>query len=153
MNIKALLDEDFVNFKECSMFIGFPTCTWKCGKGLCQNSFLATSKGIEVTIDFLIDRFIKNPISKAIVFGGLEPMDSFNEVCELISKLRENSGAYVVIYTGYESNEINDKIEQLKQFDNIIVKFGRYLQDQKPHFDEILGVMLQSDNQYAEVIS
>ena len=32
MRIKFLVDEDFVNYKKPSMFIGFPSCTWKCEK-------------------------------------------------------------------------------------------------------------------------
>jgi len=30
MKLKFLIDEDFVNYKEPSMFIGFPNCTFKC---------------------------------------------------------------------------------------------------------------------------
>ena len=37
-------------------------------------------------------------------------------------------------------------------FTNIIIKFGRYIPNQKPHYDEVLGVNLASDNQYAERI-
>jgi hypothetical protein len=38
-------------------------------------------------------------------------------------------------------------------FDNIIVKFGRFIPDDEKRFDEVLGVELASHNQYAEVIS
>jgi hypothetical protein len=38
----------------------------------------------------------------------------------------------------------------LKNFDNIIIKYGRYIPGQEKHFDETLGVYLASDNQYAE---
>ena len=41
----------------------------------------------------------------------------------------------------------------LKKFKNIIVKFGRYVGGQQAHFDEVLGVYLASDNQFAEKIS
>jgi hypothetical protein len=44
-------------------------------------------------------------------------------------------------------------VEDLTRFDNIIVKFGRYIPDNKPHFDEVLGVNLASPNQYAKKIS
>ena len=37
-------------------------------------------------------------------------------------------------------------------FKNIIIKFGRYVPNQKEHYDEILGINLASSNQYAEVI-
>lgn len=33
------------------------------------------------------------------------------------------------------------------------LKFGRYIPNQTPHYDSILGVNLASDNQYAERIS
>lgn len=154
MKVKGIIDEDFVNYKLCSMFIAFPTCTWKCGKGLCQNSALATSDDIEISIDDIVDRFINNPLSEAIVLGGLEPMDSFEEVCRLIRSLRRKSNCMVVIYTGYDTKEIPEKMLQLmKSFSNITLKLGRYLPNQRPHFDETLGVNLQSDNQYGVVIA
>lgn len=154
MKVKALIQEDFVNFKQCSMLIGFPTCSWKCGKGLCQNSDLAQSKSVEMSIEMLIALYIRNPISKAILCAGLEPLDSFPDLLKLVTLLREqDKESFVVIYTGYNKEEIKDKIAQLSRFKNIIVKFGRFVPDQEPHYDEVLGVELASDNQYAEVIS
>ena len=34
-------------------------------------------------------------------------------------------------------------------YNNIIIKFGRYIPNQGTHFDKVLGVKLASDNQYA----
>ena len=34
-------------------------------------------------------------------------------------------------------------------WDNIIIKFGRFIPDQKSTFDSVLGVELASQNQYA----
>ena len=59
----------------------------------------------------------------------------------------------MAIYTGYYKNEIQDQIDVLKLYPNIIVKFGRYIPNQSPHYDKILGVELASNNQYAEKIS
>lgn len=42
---------------------------------------------------------------------------------------------------------------ELKSYKNIIIKFGRYVSGQKQHFDDILGVYLSSDNQYAKNIN
>ena len=58
-----------------------------------------------------------------------------------------------MIYTGYYPNEIADELAALRKFKNIIVKFGRYQPGQKSHYDEVLGVDLASDNQWAERIS
>jgi hypothetical protein len=37
----------------------------------------------------------------------------------------------------------------LWDYKNIIIKYGRYIPNQTPHYDEVLGVYLASDNQYA----
>ena len=58
-----------------------------------------------------------------------------------------------MIYTGYYPNEIKQEISILKKYKNIVIKFGRYVPDNDKHFDEVLGVYLASDNQFAERIS
>lgn len=153
MIVKEIRDEDFTSYKKPSMVIGFPRCNWKCGKGLCQNSPLATSPDIEININKLIERYIGDPITHAIICAGLEPFDSWEDLQCFIMNFRYWSNDDVVIYTGYYKNEVQDKIEWLKLYAPIVVKFGRYQQGQRPHYDPILGVMLASDNQWAERIS
>lgn len=157
MLLKNVLYEDFVNYKEPSMFLAFPNCTFKCdkenGSQLCQNWSLTLAPIIDIDINKLIDNFLDNPITKAVVCGGLEPIDSFDELYEFIIKLREKSDAMVVIYTGYNPGEIRSEINKLKKIPNIIVKYGRYRPNEEKHFDPVLGVELASDNQYAKQIS
>lgn len=159
MLIKGIIDEDFVNYKVPSMTIMFPKCNFKCdkecGQNICQNSKLANAPDIEVSYDELIERYISNPITEAIVFQGLEPMDSFSDVINLIMWLRikYKCNDDIVIYTGYNKNEIDWFINNIKDKKNIIIKYGRYIPNQEPHYDGMLGVMLASDNQYAERIS
>lgn len=157
MVIKNLIDEDFVNYKKPSMLIGMPYCTFKCdkecGQQVCQNSALATAPNIEVNPIDLIARYENNNLTQAIVFGGLESFDSWVDLYNFIFLFRSVSDDDVVIYTGYTKCEIADKVKQLEQFPNIIIKFGRYIPNQQPHYDEVLGVDLASDNQYAERIS
>ena len=157
ITIKGIQDEDFVNYKKASMFIGFSSCSWKCekecGKKVCQNGTLATSPNIQVDVDMIVNRYLNNPITSAVCCGGLEPFDTWDELYELITKFREVTQDDIVIYTGYYKNEIENYINSLKQFSNIIIKFGRFIPDQVSHFDEVLGVTLASNNQYAEKIS
>lgn len=157
MIIKGVQDEDFVNYKKPSMFISFPSCTWKCdrecGKKVCQNGTLATTPNIEIGVKTIVDRYINNPITKAIVCGGLEPFDTWNDLQKFIIELRQKSQDDIVIYTGYKKEEISYAVDWLNLFPNIIVKFGRFVPDQQKHYDEILGIYLASDNQYAERIS
>lgn len=157
MVLKTLLDEDFINYKKPSMVLGFPKCNFKCdrecGQQVCQNSTLATAPDIEVNPMDIIQRYVYNNLTKSMVFAGLDPMDTFEDLYNFIFLFRSITVDDVVIYTGYTKCEIVDKIEILKEFPNIIIKFGRYVPGQKPHYDEVLGVDLASDNQYAEKIS
>ena len=154
MIVKDIVYEDLCNYKCPSMFIIFPYCSFKCdtenGNKICQNSTLVTQPNYDLKITYIVDRYMKNNITHAIVCGGLEPLDSWSELKDFISCVRNNTHDDIVIYTGYNKEEISDKIEWLSNYENIIVKFGRYIPNQTPHYEEILGVMLASDNQYAE---
>ena len=172
MILKQLLDEDFVNYKKPSMFIGFPFCTFKCekecGEHCCQNSALAQASNIEIDSTNIVNRYLHNPITSALTIGGLEPFDTFNELLKLIELFRERTSDDIVIYTGYTEEELEngycfygnynsntrrDAYKILKQYPNIIIKFGRFIPNQEPHYDEVLGVKLASNNQYARRIS
>jgi organic radical activating enzyme len=158
MRVKGILDEDFVNYKLPSMFISTSTCSFKCdresGESCCQNSSLAQAQAFDVEDDNIISRYLQNHITKAIVFGGLEPFDQFDELTHFVSALRA-AGCRddVVIYTGYNKQEISQEVWVLSAFPNVIVKFGRYIPNSQPRLDGVLGVMLASKNQYAEKIS
>ena len=154
MIIKGLISEDFVNYKKVSMTIMFPYCTgFKCGAEYCQNSPLAKSKNIELSIEDIVSKYINNSITESVVMQGLEPLDSWDDLLNLVVELRKRTQDDIVIYTGYNKEEIKEKINELKQYKNIVMKFGRFIPDQESHFDEILGVTLASLNQYAEKIS
>ena len=176
MLIKGLTDEDFVNYKLPSMYIATATCSFKCdkeyGSPICQNSELANRPSFCVDNAAIVKRYIENDITKAVVFGGLEPFDMCWDLILLIRLFRTETNDDIVIYTGYTKEEAShiivpfsdkypgnpnafdmDIISVLKHLRNIIIKFGRYIPDQKPHYDPVLGVYLASDNQYAERIS
>lgn len=160
MLIKGIIDEDFINYKYISMFIALGHCDWKCciesniPISVCQNSKLAQEKDIEVPIDEIFNRYIHNPISKAIVIGGLEPMTMAGKIIDLIDHFRNHKcHDDFIIYTGYYPHEIPSIITELKKRQNIIIKFGRYIPDAPEYYNEILGVVLTSNNQYAERIS
>lgn len=156
MIIKGLLDEDFVNYKKPSMVIMFPSCSWKCekdcGKRVCQNSTLANAPNIEVDPEAIVKRYMDNPLTSAIVIGGLEPFDDYRDLIELIQYFRfAKCTDDIVIYTGYTEAELKGRcfLFDLQRYSPVIIKVGRFIPDQQPHFDDLLGVRLASDNQYA----
>lgn len=159
MIVKDVVETDTVNYKKTSMFIIFPKCNFKCDIlnkcKVCQNSHLAKEPDIEVDIFELARKYIMNDLTEAIVCGGLEPLDSFKDVLLFIWTLRVffQCDDDVVIYTGYDKDEIDDKIKRLQEFKNIIIKFGGFIMNKPSRYDDVLGVTLASDNQYAERIS
>ena len=167
MLIKGIIDEDFINYKKPSMYIATSKCSFKCdkecGRAVCQNSCLTQAPSLDITVPEIVDRYMSNPITKAIVLSGMEPFDTPDLIYELVLTLREGGVMDdIVIYTGYTEYELtlDDSGRQevatynwLKHYPNIYIKFGRYVPDQEPHYDEVLGVKLASDNQYGKKVS
>ena len=157
MKIKTIVEEDLSNYKLPSMLIGFPNCSFKCdnenGTKLCQNWSLTLQPNIDISYEDIRQRYMSNPFMKAFVFGGLEPFDSYMDMFGLINHIRKYTQDNIVIYTGYDEDEIGGFIKEIKEYQNIIIKYGRFKPNQDKHYDELLGVELASDNQYAIRIS
>jgi hypothetical protein len=120
MEIKGIIHEDFVNYKVCSMTIAMPYCTFKCdkecGSNVCQNSKLVKDPTLDIPAAKIIEQYLHNPLSHAIAFQGLEPFDSYNDIYYFIYALRfifKNNDP-IVIYTGYNKDEILSKIDNLR---------------------------------------
>ncbi len=159
MLVKSIVDEDFSNYKEPSMFIGTCFCDFKCCKqagvaeSVCQNSELASQENIEISTDEIYQRYIGNPITSAVVLGGLEPLKQFDDIYELINCFRKHGCNDVfVIYTGYEAEEISGELSKMGELGNIIMKFGRFVPGSSSRYDDVLGITLASDNQKGVVL-
>lgn len=160
ITVKEIVDENFQDYKKASMFIATIKCDFKClverglDCGICQNSKTAKLPNKKILISDVFKRYCLNPLTHAIVIGGLEPMLQFEEILNLVSYFRENGcDDDFVIYTGYYAEEISQKVSLLKRFKNIIIKYGRFIPDSNSIFDEVLGVTLNSENQHAVKIS
>lgn len=161
MRVLTIVDERFDDYKKPAMFIGTISCGGKCcieagiPTSVCQNDGWRSRAPIEVDNFELCKRYLDNKVSEAIVFGGLEPFEQFYEMEEFIHDFRVilGCGDDIVIYTGYYPEEIKEQLKILSAYKNIIIKFGRFVPNSTSRFDDILGVTLASDNQYAERIS
>ena len=153
MHLIDFVEEDIVNYKKTSMFLATCTCSFKCGIENCQNRELANLKNIGVKDEDIIERYLANDMTEAIVIGGLEPFDQFEELINFCKTLnRYHVEDDLVIYTGYEREEIDSQVEQLVALNadrDLIIKFGRYDPTKATEkFNHTLGVKLASYNQY-----
>lgn len=162
MRLKAIVSEDYTNYKFPAMFIGCISCDCKCctdggfSPSVCINNSWASAEIKHIDDSEIINEYLQNPITHAIVFGLLEPLLQYEEIKEFIRKIRVDFKCDddIVIYTGYYEYEVNEIIDELSSlYKNIVVKFGRFIPNCEKHFDYVLGVDLASDNQYAKRIS
>ncbi len=154
MRVKNIIWEDTVNYRKPSLFIGTAECSYKCGADVCQNAELSEAPDIEVDERELLEKYLDNPLTTAIVLGGLEPLDQLADLAELCSMMNIlNVTDDLVIYTGYTEEEAEKQVRFLRNlncgFRNLIVKYGRYISDSESRFDPVLCVSLASDNQHA----
>lgn len=159
MKLKGIIDYDCTNYKEPVLTLEFPFCDFKCDKlngcQVCQNSALVIEPNINISLQEIWSLYKQNPLTKGFCCQGLEPFDSEQELYEFIDFIRADMQCNdtIIIYTGYGRSEISLQLKVLKNYKNIIIKYGRYLIGYEPHYDDILGIKLASNNQYAEKIT
>lgn len=157
MKLKGIVDTDIANYKKISMFLITDKCSLKCdkenGNNYCHNSKLLSSPTVEVSSEDIYERYVKNPVSEAVVIGGLEPFESIADLSDLMLTFRliHHCKDDIVIYTGYRPEEISSELLLLCDYKPFIVKFGRFRPNQEAHFDPLLGVNLANNEQYAEL--
>ena len=154
MKLKGIIDCDFTNYKEPVMTLEFPRCDFKCdrlnGCKVCQNSQLAAEPDIDVSEYTLWDLYKSNPLTKGFCLQGLEPFDSEPSVLNFIDFIRAGMNISGILFEDNLNKDELQCLDIIQEYKNIIIKFGRYITGQQPHYDEVLGVNLASDNQYAE---
>ncbi len=161
MRLSQLVDEDFANFKQSAMFLGTTRCSGKCFTELglpmetCQNcELMKTDSFLDLPNVEIIERYLRNPITHAIVIGGLEPMDTWDETLQFMLDFRKKSTDALVIYTGYYPNEVYDKVQTIiESIPNVYIKYGRYIPNQEKVLDHVLSVYLASSNQFGVKVS
>ena len=157
MTLKGIIDYDCTNYKVPTLTLEFPRCDFKCDKlngcQVCQNGALAAEPNYKISFEKIWDLYKQNPLTKGFCCQGLEPLDSFCALLDFVQFIRNKTNDVIIIYTGYDKFEKPLFLKAINQYTNIIVKWGRFILGDEPHYDPILGVKLASNNQYAEAIN
>ena len=102
INIKDIIDEDFVNYKKPSMFIATSTCTFKCEKEdcnvHCQNSKIVKQKTIKENSFLCIEdaRIKKYKIVKSIELNKNDLVFTLSDDVKEISGVGESK--YITVF-------------------------------------------------------
>ena len=160
-NTTHLIDvvtDNVTDYKKTSLFLVFPYCSGKCGEE-CQNKNLRKKKIKEFNNKDIITLYQSLNTHNAVVCGGLEPLDSFEELKQLIEDFAKFSSIKpvdFVIYTGYDNLTNFDLLQAWKNYaepgSELIIKQGKYDINHKiPWHSKLLGVDLATSNQEVSV--
>lgn len=104
-------------------------CTHRC-KG-CQNAKYWDDLGDEYTINEVVNKLIKNPLTNITLSGGDGLTVQYENTLELCKRLKEKSNKNIWVYTGYTYDELIklNKTEIFKYIDVLVD--GRYIEEQR----------------------
>lgn len=111
MNISGISYPDVNNGLGCRVTLWVSGCSHHC-KG-CQNKETWDKKSgrifSKVDKDKLFE-ILSKPYIKGLTLSGGDPLDSFNEVLQLVKEIRDTFGSTkdIWLYTGYTLEEINN---------------------------------------------
>lgn len=111
MNISGISYPDVNNGLGCRVTLWVAGCSHHC-KG-CQNKETWDKKSGRVFSkedkDKLFD-ILSKPYIKGLTLSGGDPLDSFNEVLQLVKEIRDTFGSAkdIWLYTGYTLEQINN---------------------------------------------
>lgn len=145
------IKETYNDYRKVGLLLASPYCINNCEE--CQNKHLKECVPKTHNISDIIGEFKHNKFIKALIFGGLDCFDSFDETLKLIIEFRKYFDYDIVLYTGKRKEQLLQEITILKTIQNIFIKFGEYNKSLPPKYDKIGGITLASSNQYFEQIS
>lgn len=153
MHLKAIVHEDYTNYRLPAMLLGVCYCDFKCCRedrnSYCQNSPVFMMPTFEMSDEEIVRAYLDNPLTHAVVIAGLEPFyQQTEEVLSFAETFRKATPDDIVIYTGYYPDEVREPLERLRPLGNIYLKFGRFRAGDSPHLDAVLGVELANREQY-----
>ena len=152
MQLKKIEETKTLYNNELSLYLIASSCKWKCK--ICPNAHYSRFETVDIPNTDILQKFKSDDNLKAIVIGGLEPMDQMNDLRGFIFDARKffepGDRPKIVIYTGYEMDELNKMhysglASELMQYGNAMVIAGRNIWKTKKKFYLSINTYLTSD--------
>ena len=96
-----------------------------------------------------------SPIGELSIFAK-EYAEALAQTTGMISCITDHDQVVAAAGPGskeFAGKEISKELDALRPLGNIVVKFGRFIPNKPSRYDDVLGIELSSDNQFAERIS
>ncbi len=125
MNIAHIEPYSFIYGPGCRTVLWTQGCSIQC-KGCWNTQMWSFEPKMQYSIHELLSQILENkPHIEGITLLGGEPLDQYQDTLELCQKTQEN-GLSVMLFTGYEMNEIEEKNMQDILLCTDILITGRY---------------------------
>lgn len=148
MNIAHIEEYSFIYGPGCRFVIWVQGCSIRC-KGCWNKEMWSFKTKQEISVNDLISKILKEKefIEGVTILGG-EPFDQYNELLKLSKLIYENKLS-LILYTGYEKEELKEKnyLEIIRYIDILIS--GRY----KEEFRNLQLGLIGSSNQTIDFYS
>ena len=105
--------------------VWFQGCNIKC-KGCMSKYTWNFEKKYKRNIEDVIEEILSYPSKKITISGG-EPFDQPKELKYLLKILKENDFKDILVYTGYNYDEIKDKYKDILKYIDVLVA-GRFIE-------------------------
>lgn len=165
MNIAHFEEQSWIYGPGSRFVIWVQGCSIHC-KGCWNKEMWSFKNRFSISVpDLLAKLRNEEKLIEGITILGGEPLDQFEEVCQLLSSCR-NNGLSTMVFTGYEMNEIIEKgMKEILNLSDILIT-GRYDEanrtldhqwigstNQQIHYlSERYKACSQVDSNYVEVI-
>jgi pyruvate-formate lyase-activating enzyme len=139
---------------EDAPFVGALICAVSCSIGCkdCFNESVKQEPNRCSYIPNILDEIQANPFNEGVILAGLEWSSQPKELIALVKEATKRH-LPIIIYTGYTSDQFIRRVPRIKEFPNVLIKYGSFNQNLRSFEHKEYGVNLASTNQHIQKIS
>jgi len=139
---------------EDAPFVGALVCALDCNIGCkgCFNQSLKEAPIFYKKADEIMDEIMSNPFNEGVILAGLEWSLQPTELLALVKSATVRNMP-VIVYTGHDINTFLRRVPLIKQFTEVLVKYGAYDESKLSLTHEAYGIKLASTNQHIDSIA
>ncbi|MCH4890037.1 radical SAM protein [Acidaminobacter sp. JC074] len=139
---------------EDAPFVGALVCALDCNIGCkgCFNQSLKEAPIFYKKADEVLDEIMSNPFNEGVILAGLEWSLQPSELMAMI-KSCASKNIPVIVYTGHKIETFLRRVPKIKNYPEVLIKYGAYDESKLSLTHEAYGVRLASTNQNIQSVA